>query len=183
MQVNLFPEGTMNTASKGRAVAAADLLRAADERARRTICEITDPPMIRKRFEHAGILSRLHHARREDGPRGICSFLRDLADLAACGVPEHQVRALALQVGEFVDALFPAHTTPLEELDLAEAQLEGTENLITTRRLVREALSPDELDRAAEVDRRHAAVQLSRARALSHHAGRNRFAVAQAGRA
>lgn len=178
MQINLFPEGTMHTASKGRAVAAADLLSAADARARRTICDITEPPMIRKRYERAGILNRLHHARREDGPRGITSFLRDLADLAGCGVPEADVRALAAQVTEFVEALFPVEPAALAELDLVEQQIEGAENALTTRRLIA-GVSPDDLERAAEIDRRHAAVKSTRARVLTFEAGRQRFAMAQ----
>lgn len=182
MQINLFPEGTMHTASRGRAVAAADLLSAADARARRTICDITEPPMVRKRYEHAGILNRLHHARREDGPRGITSFLRDLADLAGCGVPEQDVRALAAQVTEFIDGLYQVEPGELQVLDIEEQQLEGAENAVTVRRLHLGA-SAEDLELGAELDRRHAAVKIARARRLTHEAGCRRFATAQGARA
>jgi len=179
MQVNLFPEGTMNTASKGRAVAAADLLQAADERARRTICDITESPMVRKRFERAGITSRLHHLRRDDGPRGIVPFLRDLADLAGCGVPEQDVRAYAAHVPEFIDGLYQVEPGELQVLDIEEQQLEGAENAITMRR-VHLGASAEDLELGAELDRRHAALQITRARRLTHEASRRRFATAQA---
>ena len=165
----------MDSASRGRAVAAADLIQSADERARKTICDITEPPMVRKRFERAGITSRLHHARREDGPRGIMAFLRDLADFSACGVPEHDVRALAGQVDEFLDRLFPVDTAQLHELDIVEQELEGQENALATRRLCR-GLTPTELQHEADLDRRHAAVKITRARTLSFEASRQRFA-------
>lgn len=134
--------------------------------------------MIRKRFERAGITSRLHHARREDGPRGIFAFLRDLADFCACGVPEHDVRALAAQVNDFVDELFPVSPADLQALDLLEQRIEGEENLIATQRLYG-ALSPAELDKEAELDARHAGVKTVRARILRFEANRQRFAAAQ----
>ena len=172
----------MHTASRGRAVAAADLLRAADERARKTICDITEPAAVRKSFEQSGKISRLHHARREDGPRGIYAFLRDLADFASNRVPEQDVRALAGQVNEFLDSLFPVVTESLPQLDVEESMLDGEEHLLVTRRLAL-GLSPVELEHEAEVDRHCAAMHATHARALSFEASRLRFSTVQGQRA
>lgn len=169
-------------ASIGAPVAAAVLLDEFKERGRAVICEITEPAPIRKRFECAGIVNRLHHARREDGPRGIDAFLRDLADYSACGVPERDLRRLAIHVEEFMDALFPIDPANLAELDVVEQQLEGVENDLTTRRLVTRETSPTDLEAAAHVDLRHAAAQTTRARVLRHEASRLRFAFAHGGK-
>lgn len=171
----------MHTASRGQAVAAADLISTTDRSARSTICDVTESTTVRKRFERAGITSRLHHLRREDGPRGIVPFLRDLADLAGCGVPEQDVRALAAHVPEFIDTLYQVEPGELQGLDIEEQQLEGAENAVTVRRLHLGA-SAEDLELGAELDRRHAAVKIARARRLSHEAGCRRFAVAQGGR-
>ena len=168
----------MERASKGRAVAAADLVEQFDERARIAIVAATEHPLIRKRYEHAGILSRLHHSRREDGPHGVTPFLRDLADMAAAGVPESGVRAVAGVVDDFLAELYPVQLEALPTLDLLEQSMESAENEMATRRLV-DGLSPAELEREAALDRNHAAVKVSRARALTVESHRQRFAQAQ----
>lgn len=164
----------MHPASRGTAVAAAALISATDERARATICDVTESRIVRKRFERAGLVSRLHHLRREDGPRGIVAFLRDLADLATAGVPEQSVRALVAHVQEFVEALYQIEPGELQRLDLEEQQLEGAENTVTIRRLHLGA-SVEDLELGAELDRRNGALHLARARRLSTEASRRRF--------
>lgn len=146
------------------------------EKCRRTWHDVTDGETLIARLRATPVYHAVARCRKSDRQSDPLYLLaRILLWLARRGWSEARLRRLLLVLDDVLVAAFSGAATPsIDQLDAAEAHVEGAENERFTDRRIRrlENCSPDDLRAEASLNRDEAAISLTRARVLERHARR-----------
>jgi len=151
---------------------------AIDDRSRRLWLALTgdDGDDLSRRLMHTPVIHIVYRLRREHHRSCPLARIGELAAwLAYAGWTEAELRQLPRFVDEVVDELFAGAAAPsLDDVDLAEQEIEGTENNLSFLRRIRQtqgvACTPEQLRHEAEVNRREASLCATRVRLLEREA-------------